>query len=142
MMTFALSVISDRLQALTRALDADPSAPGKLMIYSGDRPATGGAPEGTLLVTCVFLRPSLDNVTAATLTLRNPLPAMAVSTGIAKWARLTDGAGRFVADLDVGTDADTDVEVIIRKEDGSPAETTNMYAGGEFAVLLARLVDA
>lgn len=144
MMTFALSVISDRLQALTRALDADPALPGKLVIYDGPRPSSGDNPDpvSSVLATCVFPRPSLDSVTTFTLRLRQPLPTMVQTTGLATWARLTDGAGRFVADLDVGTDADTDMEVIIRKEDGSPAETTNMYAGGEFAVLLARLVDA
>lgn len=144
MISFALSVVSDRLQALTRALDATPDAPGKLFIYGGTRPASGGAPgsDVLLLASMMFLRPSLDNVSTFTLTLRNPLPTLVQSTGLATWARLTNGAGQYVADIDVGTDASTGVELIIRKADGSPADTANLYAGGEFSVSLARLVDA
>lgn len=144
MISFALSVVSDRLQALTRALDSDPGSPGKLSIYGGTRPASGGAPgsDALLLASMMFLRPSLDNVSTFTLTLRNPLPTLVQSTGLATWARLTNGAGQYVADIDVGTDASTGVELIIRKADGSPADTANLYAGGEFSVSLARLVDS
>lgn len=145
MMSFALSVISDRLQALTRALDADPALPGKLVIYDGPRPSSGDNPDpvSSALATCVFPRPSLDSVTTFTLRLRQPLPTMVTVTGLATWARLVDGTGRFVADVDVGTDDTLPLpEVIIRKADGSPAATANLYAGGEFAVVLARLVDA
>ena len=145
MMTCALSVISDRLQALTRALDADPALPGKLVIYDGLRPTSGDNPDpvSSVLATCVFPRPSLDSVTTFTLRLRQPLPTMVQTTGLATWARLVDGTGRFVADVDVGTDDTLPLpEVIIRKADGSPAATANLYAGGEFAVVLARLVDA
>ena len=143
MIAYALSVISDRLQALTRALDADPTLPGKLLVYDGPRPAAGGAPDAysSVLATLVFPRPSLNNVTTNVLTLLNPLPAMVTVTGLATWARMVSGSGQFVADLDVGTDADTDVEVVIRKADNSPADTTNLYAGGEFSVSLARLVE-
>lgn len=144
MISFALSVISDRLQALTRALDADPTLPGKLLVYDGPRPASGGAPDAasSVLATLVFPRPSLNNVTTNVLTLLNPLPTMVTTTGLATWARMVSGSGQYVADMDVGTDADTDVEVVIRKADNSPADTTNLYAGGEFSVSLARLVDA
>lgn len=144
MMTFALSVISDRLQALTRALDADATLPGKLLIYDGPRPAAGGAPDAasSVLATLVFPRPSLNNVTTKVLTLLNPPPTMVTATGLATWARMSSGSDQFVADMDVGTDDDTDVEVVIRKADNSPADTTNLYAGGEFSVSLARLVDA
>ena len=145
MMTFALSVISDRLQALTRALDADPALPGKLVIYDGPRPSSGDNPDpvSSVLATCVFPRPSLDSVTTFTLRLRQPLPTMVQTTGLATWARLVDGTGCFVADVDVGTDDTLPLpEVIIRKANGDPAATANLYAGGEFAVVLARLVDA
>lgn len=144
MISYALSVISDRLQALTRALDADPTLPGKLLVYDGPRPVAGGAPDAasSVLATLVFPRPSLNNVTTNVLTLLNPLPTMVTTTGLATWARMTSGSGQFVADMDVGTDANTGVEVIIRKADSSPADTTNLYAGGEFSVAMARLVEA
>lgn len=144
MIAYALSVISDRLQALTRALDSDPALPGKLLVYDGPRPAAGGAPDAasSVLATLVFPRPSLNNVTTNVLTLLNPPPAMVTATGLATWARMSSGSDQFVADMDVGTDADTDVEVVIRNADNSPADSTNLYAGGEFSVSLARLVDA
>lgn len=145
MIAYALSVISDRLQALTRALDADPTLPGKLLVYDGPRPAAGGAPDAasSVLATLVFPRPSLNNVTTNVLTLLNPPPTMVTATGLATWARMTSGSGQFVADMDVGTDDTLPLpEVIIRKADNSPADTTNLYAGGEFSVSLARLVDA
>lgn len=144
MISYALSVISDRLQALTRALDSDPTLPGKLLVYDGPRPPAGGAPDAasSVLATLVFPRPSLNNVTTNVLTLLNPPPTMVTATGLATWARMSSGSDQFVADMDVGTDADTDVEVVIRKADNSPADTTNLYAGGEFSVSLARLVDA
>lgn len=144
MIAYALSVISDRLQALTRALDSDPALPGKLLVYDGPRPVAGGAPDAasSVLATLVFPRPSLNNVTTNVLTLLNPPSTMVTATGLATWARMSSGSDQFVADMDVGTDADTDVEVVIRKADNSPADTTNLYAGGEFSVSLARLVDA
>ena len=144
MIAYALSVISDRLQALTRALDSDPALPGKLLVYDGPRPAAGGAPDAvsSVLATLVFPRPSLNNVTTNVLTLLNPLPTMVTTTGLATWARMVSGSGQYVADMDVGTDADTDVEVVIRKADNSPADTTNLFAGGEFSVSMARLVEA
>ena len=87
--------------------------------------------------------PQPDSVTTFTLRLRQPLPTMVQTTGMATWARLVDGTGRFVADVDVGTDDTLPLpEVIIRKANGDPADTANLYAGGEFSVSLARLVDA
>ena len=142
--SYSLAVISDRLQALTRQLDADPNLPGRMLVYDGTRPASGQAPDSSslLLGQLTFPRPSLDSVTGTQLTLRNPPTTLVQTTGLATWARLVNGAGQYVADMDVGTDADTDVEVVIRKADGSPADTTNLYAGGEFSVSLARLVEA
>ena len=144
MITFSLAVISDRLQALTRGLDSDPSAPGKLVLFDGVRPASGQAPAAlsNALATATFPKPSLDSVTGNILTLQNPATTLVQVTGLATWGRFMNGAGQYVADVDVGVDADVGVEVIIRKGDGQPADTAQLYAGGEFSVTLARLVDA
>jgi hypothetical protein len=144
MITFSPAVISDRLQALTRGLDSDPANPGKLVVYSGTRPAAGQAPDplSNVLATAIFPKPSLSNVTGSALTLQNPATTLVQVTGLATWARLTNGAGQYVADVDVGTDADIGVEVVIRKANGQPADTTQFYAGGEFSITLARLVEA
>jgi hypothetical protein len=94
-----------------------------------------------MLAQLVFPKPSLDNVTGTQLTLRNPPTALVQVTGVATWARLVNGAGQYVADMDVGIDGDPLADVIIRKGDGTPADSTQLYAGGEFSVVLARLVE-
>lgn len=136
MIEFSNSVISDRLQALTRALDSDPNLPGRLLVYSGDRPARGAnAPTGAfLLATLSFYRPSLDNVLQRVLTLRNPPTTLVSVSGLATWARLVNGAGQFVADMDVGATGDS-AECLIN------AATSQLYAGGELSVSLAKLSE-
>jgi hypothetical protein len=61
--------------------------------------------------------------------------------GIAEWARLTDGFGAFVADLDMGVDPLTD-DVLIFKPNGQLAESAQLYAGGELSVGLVTLEEA
>jgi hypothetical protein len=139
MISFALSVVSDRLQALTRALDADATLPGYLVIYGGNRPASGAGHSNSALARLTFLRPSLDNVTQSILTLRNPLPTLVSGSGLATWARMFNGAGQFVADVDVGVD---DEDIIVLDQLGQPALTAQLYAGGELSVSLLRLVEA
>lgn len=136
MIAFSLAVISDRLQALTRALDSDPNLPGRLLVYSGDRPARGAnAPASAfLLATLSFYRPSLDNVLERVLTLRNPPTTLVSVSGLATWARMVNGAGQFVADMDVGATGSA-AECVIS------AATSQLYAGGELSVSLAKLSE-
>lgn len=141
MMTMSLAVISDRLQALTRQLDGDPVLPGRLLVYDGQRPVSGGTPDGcNLLATVVFNRPSLDNVTGKTLTLLQPNTVLVQWSGLATWARMVNGVGQFVADMDAGVDPAT-CEVVIRKVSGLPADTAQLYAGGELSITVAQLVE-
>ncbi len=134
---FSLAIISDRLQALTRALDADPVLPGRLLIYGGTAPSTGQPPDtAPLLASFSFSRPSLDNVTNKVLTLLNPTTVLVTTTGEATWARMVNGAGQFVVDLDVGLPADN-AAVRLTTTSG----TLMLYAGGELSVSLARLVE-
>lgn len=141
--TYSLAVISDRLQALTRQLDADPSSPGRMLVYDSPRPASGQMPNPapTLLAQLIFPRPSLDSVTGTQLTLRTPAPALVLVTGVATWVRLVNGAGQYVADMDVGIDGDPTADVLIRNADGTPATSTQLYAGGEFSVAMAYLIE-
>lgn len=140
MMSCSLSLVSDRLQALTRALDADLTLPGRMLIYSEARPASGQPPAvGALLLGTVhFPRPSLYSVAQNVLTLNNPLPVLVQYTGLAVWARLVNGAGQYIADVDVGIG---DEEVLILDENGYVALTAQLYAGGELSVALARLTE-
>lgn len=141
--SYSLAVTSDRLQALTRRLDADPVLPGKLLIFSGARPASGQSPiaGNVLLAQLVFSKPSLDNVTGSVLTLINPATALVQATGDAAWARLQNGSGDYVADMDAGVDA-SGCEVLIRKANGDLADTARLYAGGEISVTLAKHSEA
>jgi hypothetical protein len=136
MIQFSLAVISDRLQALTRALDSDPVMPGRLLVYSGTRPARGAAPDAGsfLLATLSFVRPSLDNVLQAVLTLRNPPTTLVQVSGLATWARMVNGAGQFVADMDAGITG-SGAECIIA---GTSAQ---LFAGGELSVSLAKMSE-
>lgn len=141
--SYSLAVISDRLQAITRRLDADPVLPGKLLIYSGVRPASGQPPavSAVLLAQLVFPKPSLNNVTGSVLTLLNPATALVQATGDVTWARLQNGSGDYVADMDAGVDTAI-CEVLIRKANGDLANTARLYAGGEISVTLAKHSEA
>ena len=135
---FSLAVISDRLQSMTRAMDADPVHPSRQKIYSAPVPAAGQRPDtAVLLATLVFPRPSLDNVTNKTLTLLNPSTTLVSTTGEADWARIENGAGQYVVDLDVGAAGD-DAAVILNN--GTPGSLM-LYAGGELSVTLAKLQE-
>jgi hypothetical protein len=135
---FSLAVISDRLQAMTRAMDADPVQPARLKIYAAPVPAAGQPPDtAVLLATLAFPRPSLDNVTNKTLTLLNPSTTLVSTTGEAGWARIENGAGQYVVDLDVGV-AGSGAAVILNN--GTP-DSLMLYAGGELSVTLAKLQE-
>lgn len=138
MIAFSLAVISDRLQALTRAMDADPVQPARLRIYSAPVPSAGQPPDtAQLLATLVFPKPSLSSVSVTTLTLLNPTTTLVATTGEAAWARIENGAGQYVADLDVGG-AGSSAAVIL--DNGS--NSLMLYAGGELSVTLAKLQES
>jgi hypothetical protein len=138
MIHFSPAVISDRLQAFTRALDSDATQPGKLWLLDGVKPSPG-QPVGTSRVLCelVFLKPSLSGVSGSTLTLRNPATALATVSGSVSWARALNGSGQYVADMDVGLDG-SGAAVILNTVGGN----LTLYAGGEVTVSVARLVES
>ncbi|WP_354684452.1 hypothetical protein [Cupriavidus necator] len=141
-MTLALAdnVIQDRLQALTRAIDAGAGA-GLLKIYDGTRPTTKGAAITTqqLLVTQPFADPSAGSISGTTLTLALGASVLGSKTGQAKWARIVDSAGTFVADMDVVQTSGGPGEVLLTTTSG---QTTQIYEGGVVAVSVATLVEA
>lgn len=131
MIEFSDAVISDRLQALTRALDAG-TAGGTLNLYKGTRPARGTSAGDNLLATFTFADPSLNNVTGNALTLNTPPAATCVGTGIAIWARMLGGDGTFIADMDIGLDG-SGKEVII--------DQLQLYTGGEVTATVGTLTE-
>lgn len=99
---FATTLRTARGQKIIDAVDAGSGA-GKLRIYDGTRPTTGGTVT-TLLAEVTLNDPSFT-VSSGVLTLvTSPaLSGTAVATGTASWARLVDSADTFVMDLSVGT---------------------------------------
>jgi hypothetical protein len=82
---------------------------GKLILYDGTRPATGGAAT-TALGTFTCGTPFAAGAAAGVLSPTLPANTTGAAAGTATWARLTTSAGVFVADLSVGTAA---TEVIV-----------------------------
>lgn len=78
-------------------------AAGKLEIYAGTKPATGGA-EGTLLATFTLGSPFAPASSAGVQSPTLPSATTGAATGTAGWARVTKADGSTaVMDLTVGT---------------------------------------
>lgn len=136
---FSNGVISDRLQALTRALDADPVLPGRLLVCSGTWPGRGAAlgVANQVLASFAFARPSLVGVTGTTLTLSALGTILVTVSGDAEWARLVDGAGVFVCDLDVSLPSGNGAVKLT-----TASGTLTLYAGGELSATVAQFAEA
>ncbi|MFA8457918.1 hypothetical protein ACEPUR_09115 [Burkholderia pseudomallei] len=111
------------------AITTQAGASALLSIYSGTRPATGGALSGNTLLaqlTCnaTFAPASSGGV----LTLNSIASATAAATGTAVWARLTTSGGTFIADFSVGTSG---TEIIIG--------TTSITSGATVSVSSATI---
>jgi hypothetical protein len=117
------TVRNARLTAIITALDSGVTG-GFLKFYDGVRPATGGTAT-TLLATLTLSKPSGTVsggvLTGAVITGAN---AVAGTNTPSTWARLTDLAGTFVADLSVGT---TGTDIIL-------AGSANMTTGQPVSV--------
>lgn len=133
MIDFSDPVISDRLQAFTRALDAGDSG-GKIKLYGGTKPAPNGSHTQTLLCELSFKKPSALNVVNKVLTLDSPFSAMALVDGTVSWCRLSDSNGNWVADCDAGGQTSNAV-FRIQNENGE------VYAGGQVIVNQAQLKE-
>lgn len=79
---------------------------GKLNIYSGTRPATGGAAT-TLLAQFTLASPYAPAASGGVQSPTLPANATGVAAGTATWARITTSGGTPVIDLDVGTSGTT-----------------------------------
>lgn len=90
------------LDDITTLIDAGTGA-GKIRIYDGTRPATGGTAT-TLLAELVCTDPSSAAAAAGVLTLSSIADdASADATGTATWFRVVDSDNNFVIDGNVGT---------------------------------------
>lgn len=110
-MPLALSttVRNNMLNDITTAI----GSAGKLRIYDGARPATGGAAT-TLLAELALANPAGPSASGGVLTLTVPVTdSSANATGTATWARIVDGSGTFLADMTVtASGGGGDVELV------------------------------
>ena len=101
-LAFATTIRNARADQLTVARDAAASA-GKIRLYTGTRPATGGAVT-TLLAELFMSDPSAPAAAGGILTLNSIADDVSAdNTGVATWFREVDGDNNFVTDGDVGT---------------------------------------
>ena len=93
---FATTLRTARASQIVAAIDAGAGA-GKLRLYNGTRPATGGAVT-TLLAELTFSDPC-GTVTNGVLTFSGiTSDSSADTTGTATWFRIVDSTGAFVLD--------------------------------------------
>ena len=113
---FDADLRNNRALVIVAAIDAgaDEYASGHLLIYSGDRPATGGEVDeyDNELLVDFFLPFPCGTVSNGVLTFNAIEDAVAVASGTAVWARITDADDNFVMDLSVTeTGGSGDVQV-------------------------------
>lgn len=99
-----------RLQVILDSIDygADEYGTGKLQIYSGTRPVTGGSIGSCVLLAEYDFSNPCGTITSGVLTFTDLGAATGLAVGNASWARIIDNDDNFVMDLSVGTSG-TDV---------------------------------
>lgn len=98
---YVLALRNARLNLTRDYIDAG-TGPGKLRIYDGTRPATGGTVT-TLLAELICSDPCAPAASAGVLTFSAiTQDSSANATGTATWGRFVDSADTFVADCAVG----------------------------------------
>lgn len=101
-LAFVEALRNARLDEITAKIDAGTGA-GKLRIYDGTRPATGGTAT-TLLAELTMSDPSFPAASSGQMTANTITDdSSADNTGTATWFRIVDSDNNFVVDGDVGT---------------------------------------
>lgn len=129
----ATPIRSARMQAILNAIDAA-VGPGTLALYDGTQPASVGGEitTQTLLGTVVFAATSGIAVDAVLTFYPFTPDGAADASGMATWARIRDGDGLFVADLDVGlTGSGAAIQM----------DNTQIYQGGVISVTSGVITD-
>ena len=102
MIKFSTAVKNARLAAIASAIDAGDS-PASFVVYSGSRPTSSAAvTDQVALATLEVPQPFAADLSDGVLTGAAFEEVMADADGEATWARLVDGEGAWVMDLDVG----------------------------------------
>lgn len=96
---YSTTLRNAQLDAITTAV----GNAGKLALYDGVRPATGGSAT-TKLAEFTLGSPFAAGAAAGVLSPTLPSDTTGLAAGTATWGRITTSAGTFVIDLGVGTD--------------------------------------
>ncbi len=129
MITLAPGIRTARLAVISNALDAAVSG-GVIQIYTEPRPAEDALADQVLLAEIRLPKPCVLEIADGVLSFAQLGETLCVRSGTAAWARLADGNGKQVADLDVGLPGSgADVEL----------SGLNLLAGGTVTVNLAEL---
>ena len=99
---FSTTLRNNMLDEITALIDAGAGA-GKIRIYDGTRPATGGTAT-TLLAELTFSVTSFPAASSGAMTANSITDdSSANATGTATWFRIVDDSNTFIFDGDVGT---------------------------------------
>lgn len=96
---YSTTLRNAQLDAITTAV----GNAGKLALYDGVRPATGGSAT-TKLAEFTLGTPFAAGAAAGVLSPTLPSDTTGLAAGTATWGRITTSGGTFVIDLGVGTD--------------------------------------
>lgn len=111
-LTYTVAVRNARAQAMTNLIDASAAA-GSITIYAGTAPAGVGAITNQIaLITIPLSKPCYSSITSGVISLASISEQMVQITGHAGWARIANGDGVAIADMNVGiTGSGADIEL-------------------------------
>ena len=139
--TFNASAAVPQATALRQSFDnaGAAGAGGYARLYSGTRPASGGAATGSLVVTCPLAWPCGTVDSAGTLNLAAGQDGIVTAGATPTWARVFDAAGTRVLDCGVrlnsaAATAGDPEEIVVFAPSGILAGAYIKITGGSFAV--------
>lgn len=103
---------------------------GKLKLYNGSQPSTGGSAT-TLLATLILASPAAPTSVGGLLTFTLPASVTAVASSTCTWGRFTTSGDVFVQDATAGTSG---TDIII-------AGSSSITSGQTVSVTLATITD-
>lgn len=131
MLNMSSALRTARAQAIIAAIDAGTSN-GTINVYSGTKPATGDAvTTQTLLGTITFQKPC-GTATNGILSFNATANTAVGADGTISWARIKNGNGVMVADVDCGVSG-SNATIIFNN--------LNVIVGGNFSILSAQITE-
>ena len=131
MLNMSTALRTARAQAIITAIDTG-SSDGTMNVYSGTKPATGDAvTTQTLLGTITFQKPC-GTATNGVLSFNTTANTAVLADGTISWARIKNGNGVMVADVDCGVSGG-----------GATIIFNNLavIVGGNFSLLTAQIIE-